>query len=428
MLFSNLAPDKELFIVAANIATRKKHVYSAANTDVSEAIANSCAIPLVFRGANELGANPYVDGGLCENLPSEELSKDVEQYGEVIAISFPNYVDGVAPSNTIAFVYELFSTAINNSVERAAAQLRQHTLLSIDSDSALLDFAGAFDAKRRKDAFKVVRYETTEWLKRNIAYKPEPISPPPVIVGRNEAAESLMADIYDWYLASQAMAPRRSIRSVLAVIAHSLHPEAPDPKKAPDVLEKWYYFAPISVPMVCFMVTIGGSEQQVLFNLKQRVEVWDPEGNQLKARVLPAIDRSARGIGPYQGFLILFEPVLPPMSEAELSKRGPYVARYVTEIPGGMAGLLDGRDELVNANARPETYEMVEIVLYTPVSFQYDAKATLTRNGVKTHDCDMVVADLRSYEERSLLDFSVRGWKAVKFVQGSELRVDLKLK
>src|SRR5262249_26577235 len=63
----------ELVVLATNLMTQGKQVFSGDADDLIEALVHSCAIPLVFRGAREMKSTAYVDGGLCENLPSGEL-------------------------------------------------------------------------------------------------------------------------------------------------------------------------------------------------------------------------------------------------------------------------------------------------------------------------------------------------------------------
>lgn len=409
--------QKEMIVVAADLVNRNKHTYSAPNENLIEALVNSCAIPLVFRGASEMQGNPYVDGGLCENLPSGELSKDTKKFGEIIALSFPDYVDGLAPTTTLKFIYELFSTAINNSVQRATSQLRQEAVLSIPSQRTTLQFKGAFDRSARTAEFEVIDRRTSDWLERNIDRKGRP-----TIYRNNEAAENLMGELFDWYEASQAHVPRRSIRNAFVVKANSLV-QGVNPKSAADAIQKIYHFAPIDVPLNCIIVGIGIEEQQSF--LRHRVKVRAPDGGEVKTRLVPVIDRAQ---GDYEGYLVFFEPALPPMTDEHLRERGPYKAVYEAAITGGMANLvLKGEDDITNINSRKETFERVEVVFFAPDDFNYYAMPTLTVNGVKQTGgvAEMTDAEIRNTVGDGTLGFKVAGWKAENFVSGSSLRIGL---
>ena len=406
-----------LTVVASSMVSHNKHVYSGADTDLVEAILNSCSIPLVFRGAKELKSNPFVDGGLCENLPSGELSADSNKFGPIIALSFPNPIDGTVPGSTLKFVYEMFSTAINNSVQRAASQLPSHAILKLETERGMLDFAGSFDLKKRKAEFENIGNAAEKWLEQNINFTPIPV---PSM--RNELAERLMAELHDWYEASQAMLPRRTVKHVLAITANSLKPGVKDPKQEPDVLEKRYYFSPAKVPTNCLHIQISVGEEKGLHEAKQSIDVFDPDGNPVTARVLPTIDRSAKQGG--FGCLILFEPSLPPMTDEEAKDRC-YLARYVTEIPGAMAGLLlKGTDDITHGSARPETFGEVNVIFLTPIKFKYDAVASYSSGGNIVPAPKMSPAELKN-ETKPGVEWSISGWKTKDFKQNDVLKIDL---
>jgi predicted acylesterase/phospholipase RssA len=409
--------DKEMIVIAADVVNRSKHSYSAPNENLIEALLNSCAIPLVFRGASEMQSNPYVDGGLCENLPSAELSKDTKSFGEVIALSFPDHADGIAPTKTLRFIYELFSTAINNSVQRATTQLPQNAVLSIPSQRSTLQFKGAFNGNVRSAEFEVIVRRTTEWLERNLDAKGRP-----PVYRNNEAAEHLMGELYDWYEATQAKHPRRSIRNVLVVKANSLV-QGVNPRTTADQIQKIYHFAPIEVPMNCMLIGIGIEEQQSF--LRHRIKVRAPDGDEVKTRLVPVIDRIE---GDYEGYLVLFEPALPPMKDEEIRAKGPYKAFYEAAITGGMANLvLKGEDDITNKNSRAETIERVEIVFFAPENFSYYPIPTLSIKEVRQAGgvFDMTEQEIGNSVGDAQLGFRVSGWRTDNFVTGSKLRIGL---
>jgi predicted acylesterase/phospholipase RssA len=83
------ARNIEVKIVATDLTNSSKIVYEG-NYPLMTALMNSCGIPYCFRTWSS-GGNPIiVDGGICENLPSEELDspQDIDHFGVVVGISF----------------------------------------------------------------------------------------------------------------------------------------------------------------------------------------------------------------------------------------------------------------------------------------------------------------------------------------------------
>lgn len=408
----------ELAILAANLLTRGKQVFSGPDDDLIDALVHSCAIPLVFRGASDMKATAYVDGGICENLPSGELHKDTKKYGDIIAMSFPDHVDGRRPSSTMRLVWELFSTAINNSVERAAAQLPECAVLRIESSRKTLDFKGAFKLGPRRLEFAEVQRDAKQWLEANIDNSGRPQS-----YRQNDAVLNLMAELYDWYMAAQSKVPRRSISSKFIVKAYSLA-NGVKPETTVDEIRKVYEFAPVGEPLGALLMGIGREEQQSL--VKHRIKVHSPAGKEVKLRVFPVVDRTRAAQG-FDGHLVLFEPSLPPMSDEEFKQKGAYRLVYDAEITGGMAPLkLNGKDQHVVDNTRDETFDHVEIITMIPEEFHYGATAALSKDKqtVAGGASTMTEDELRASVGDTPLDLVVAGWKAHDFGKGSRLEVN----
>jgi predicted acylesterase/phospholipase RssA len=109
-----------VLITASDILDFEKKVFGADPDDRTiDRVVDSCALPLVFRTAKVGGT--VVDGGLCENLPAEDLIHD-PALGQVIAISFDRKPSD-PPNSMLTYMGALFSAAMENSVERAATMV-----------------------------------------------------------------------------------------------------------------------------------------------------------------------------------------------------------------------------------------------------------------------------------------------------------------
>jgi predicted acylesterase/phospholipase RssA len=76
----------ELLIVSSDLENRGSRK-AGPDDDAVSAIADSCAIPFIFRTWRGSGCR-FVDGGICSNLPVDFLLDKVRERGEVLAVSF----------------------------------------------------------------------------------------------------------------------------------------------------------------------------------------------------------------------------------------------------------------------------------------------------------------------------------------------------
>ena len=414
--FAKLAKP-ELFIVASHLTSRESYCYEGANAELVEALINSCALPFAFRSYKGLEENPYVDGGLCENLPSDRLKAQANQYGPVLAISFPAKITGAAPKSAAEYLGELFSTAINNSVQRALKSLPEHAVLSIDTDIDTFEFARAVGPRRTQEHTNI-RKKTEGWLQRNLRSRTAPT------FALGGSADEIMLSLDQWYDTTQAHTPRRSVLNCLIVTANTLLPPS-DGMRHPDLIEKRYLFAPKDEPLATMIVAVDSGPTAQYFG--HRVEVMSPEGQDIGIRVLPTLSRTASG-SPKIRLLILFEPPLPPMSGEEFARRGCYKLRYQAEVDGGLKPLLDkGEDYIRHLNKRAEAYQRVDLVLAYPRDRPLKAYPKLEpAEGVPAPQ-PIAGQALRDYAAQLPMQFNTIGWFAQNLAQNTALRLDLYL-
>ena len=172
----------EVRIVSADVSKSSKHDHKPGDT-LLEALMSSTAIPFVFRlwdnrrqpepssslfrkvwqkipspwqrtgDPGEAQADTdreeplLVDGGICENLPINELLKEEHEFGPVVAITFctGKYY---RPVDILGFGKAVMDTAIDNSVHRARSMLPSSSIFEIGKwfPISTLDFAEAIEA------------------------------------------------------------------------------------------------------------------------------------------------------------------------------------------------------------------------------------------------------------------------------------------
>lgn len=169
----------------AEEASGTKLIISSSNIDKAEgekffdkdpfirSIVNSCALPFIFRSTSDLKNNPYVDGGLCDNLPAEILSENKEDFGEILAISFKRTPDPFEKptfkNSTLDYLLKLFDASMNNNIMRTKQILGDSNFLNIDSTLNTLDFKSALTQHYKKDESEaIIETETFKEIKSKV--------------------------------------------------------------------------------------------------------------------------------------------------------------------------------------------------------------------------------------------------------------------
>lgn len=130
---------KKLIVVSANIDERKATKHRAPGGHLSTALLESMGLPFCFRTWNSGGHTINVDGGLCENLPVDDLLADAGTDGRVVAFSFPQ-AQSDRPTNLWTFGMSLLDVAINHSVHTARARLGAESVCTLRGPEALTTF------------------------------------------------------------------------------------------------------------------------------------------------------------------------------------------------------------------------------------------------------------------------------------------------
>lgn len=80
-------------------------------------LVDSCAIPILLRNFRTATAHPYVDGGLCENLPISGF--DLEGESVILAVTVDDEMHPEGRFSLLNFPLALFSTAVSNNVKKS---------------------------------------------------------------------------------------------------------------------------------------------------------------------------------------------------------------------------------------------------------------------------------------------------------------------
>jgi predicted acylesterase/phospholipase RssA len=111
----------DMRIVASDLSNGQKIVYSG-DAPLMNALLDSAGLPFCFRTWTKSGSAVVVDGGICENLPSEELEEFSKKDGPVVGISFVDK-ERAFVEDIVGFSKSLLNTAMTNSERRARYRL-----------------------------------------------------------------------------------------------------------------------------------------------------------------------------------------------------------------------------------------------------------------------------------------------------------------
>jgi NTE family protein len=393
----------EPFIMATNLNELRAIVYNATDKDkvIVEAILDSCALPYCFRGWNHSGGQIIVDGGICENLPSELLEgeRNEELYGPIIGISFDDRLPN-PPDSIIGFTAALLNTVINHSVSRAKRRLGSR-IFSIDTKIGTFEFQKAF-SKESDVEYKYIRQESdnffSSFISNNSEKKVEIITP---LFWEQESRE-LMEKLWQVYEKQHRRQNLKYIKGSLEVQAFSLINDA-----EPDHV--WYEltFKTLDEPIYCFEFSSSTTDLPLStnFEIKQTVFSILKEGSEEKIDVIyfATIKPNTHSTKETQAKKVILINFISPLP----ANSGPYVLTCKDIVQNFVGGLRTSQSDYLEfmSSRAQESIDKLDMVLHIPESFK----------DVKMHQPDnlgrkMNNSELRNYNEHP--KFKGFGWTA----------------
>jgi predicted acylesterase/phospholipase RssA len=343
-----------IHIVASVLSDARKHVHSdASEMPIISALLDSCAIPYCFRIWQPAGP-VIVDGGLCENLPSDELLEHEKTDGPVLAVSFKSSWPGTQ-RNLEEFSLALLDTAISNSVTRAKTRLGLDRVCEIQT--ALTTFAFAQAAALSEEEAERIRREASEFIEGFVRQQRLRIVGNPW----TELNVGTMEDLWKVYSYQHLdRAAGQNDYSSVVVQANCLVDDDGSPSHGePDYV---YYRTQVkaAAEMFCYhLAVVSPSDSEGLYS--SEVEVTDERSEPVDFVLVPARDpeHPAKRL-----ILIYFTPTLK-------ADTGPYKIRLTQSIPGFMKDLKEkGRDELFLTTKKTKgPIGRIDLVLHLPKRF-----------------------------------------------------------
>lgn len=152
----------ELIVVATDLTNAKAVVYGRSDESVVDAVLDSCAVPFYLRVHG--GARVIVDGGICENFPSDSLKGKETEFGPIVGIGFAE-PSREPPTSLPSFALALIETAMSHSMARARRELPEWAMHRIRTDIGTFDFYAGLHRGLDEDHYGRILSETREFLR-----------------------------------------------------------------------------------------------------------------------------------------------------------------------------------------------------------------------------------------------------------------------
>lgn len=382
-----------LIIVAADLTNMQPCVYDEPHEPLISSLMDSAGIPFFLRTANAGGYRVIVDGGVCENLPSEQLSYG-EETGEVLGITFSSSRAGAPLSGFFDFARALIETALNASVLRAQLDLGPNNFV-IRTEAGSFDFRRAFDDGLGAE-YRETRLLAADFFRR---YAERPRHPVDESQPDRVGAELPATRLHDVVTSLRSMyhlqqEPMRFEFLSVRMVVTGASQTALD-RRGPDQVRHEIVFRATRHPVSCYRIRLTSAASTT--QQKTQCEVFDRNFEPVAFDLVPLTD----DVAEEREYLLFFrEPIVPGDARAPVTLRVRDTVSEALRLAG------EGRDELLTRASRADgPIGRIEIVVHLPDELADTAIAAAPGSG----GTRMTPAELTHYAAPA--GFVTLGWK-----------------
>jgi predicted acylesterase/phospholipase RssA len=380
--------DLPLIVVASDLTNMQPCVYEAPEEPLVSCIMDSAGIPFFFRTAphpSHENDRVVVDGGICENLPAEELT-NAPAYGDVVGITF-GVSRARAPLTSFAdFTRALLETAMNASVLRAQLELGANNFV-IHTE------AGSFDFRRAFESGLGAEYRETRLLAERFFRDYAERAARPNLVAFPQRRLRDVTDALRTMYERQHEPVRFEVLSVRMVVTGAS--QAREGRRGPDDIRHEIVFRASEEPIHCYRIKLTPAAAPDL--QKSQCEVFDCHSFPVAFDLVPIPD----SIDDAREYLLFFrDPIVPG------DPRSPLTLRVRDAVAGVLCLAAENRDELLTSATRADRpVSRVEIVVHLPE--ELSDTAIVPAPG--SNGAPMSPVELMSYAAPA--NFFTLGWK-----------------
>ena len=332
-----------------------------------QAIANSCAIPLFFRGHSDLRVNSFVDGGLCENLPVEGLLDDIQALGDVFAVTPHVEETALNRAGLLPYLMRLFDVSIENSVKRSRLLIEPNNLIEIPTTLGTFEFAEALKQLLGSAPYSLAYKNTTDRIKKyRAACKVNRNRSPTIhdVQAELNHVKRSMAAVYDSVFSKNDLAV---LRTSLIVYGELLDKSKPQNERRPDIIRREVLYRLGADPIYCIRVQMESDGNAISPRPLRHSVVRTSDGFKFESHLVAIegkpLSRPERR--PMQCLLFFDTPLRANSDCDEIEVRWDY------QIADCMLPIISrGNDELSILNPRRYAVPLIDIILMVPTDFR----------------------------------------------------------
>jgi NTE family protein len=364
----------DLRIISSDLRNAQQHIFADPSDNLVNALIESAAIPYFYRTWPNQDGVLLVDGGICQNLPSEVLRKREQEHpggGAIVGVTFEELTVNEAPTNLVSFSKALLETAMNSSVLRARDHVKWPLLVrtrigTFDFKTAFTDGLGDSYENVRTRAAADLRHIIDEERQEKLALSTTPPVEHKVKFELwKQTPEWMKTQLGEIYTNQHASRLFKYHHASMTVQANCLVEDDGIFSKLPDAVENRMIFAPEGEPVFCLRMGVDSASTNDANLIADPIwSIVDRHGIQANATPMPI----SSVVAGKRSFLLFFSPPLPPDADG----RAPYSLRVTDWVRDAMRPLREnGVDEVVLNNHRASgTIPRVDLVLFVPTSFE----------------------------------------------------------
>ncbi|CUX67067.1 MULTISPECIES: patatin-like phospholipase family protein [Agrobacterium] len=338
-------------------------------TPFISALVDSCSIPLFFRNIRNIGEGRFVDGGLCENLPTSSLFEDIAQYGDLFAITTSEPQDSNF-STVFEFMMAVFSASVNHNVKRSIKMVGDYLNVAIESKVTTFDFSGAMAFCRDTQSKDLIYAKALNRLASYAKIKTITDQPNGSFNSGRYDPQSIMDGIFQFHSVVSNGATKNLISTTMALFCNSLN-WAEQNENDSDISFQQSVFRVGQKPVFSISINFPRDQRsQYLHPMKW--QVYDKDTKKIiPSRIIPMKQRNENGVESIS-CCIFFEK---PLSSGK-EKHRDYVLEHYIEYIGGIPGLKAApyAEFLAMSNLTDEVIEEVNLIMLIPKTYRRGLK------------------------------------------------------
>jgi predicted acylesterase/phospholipase RssA len=350
-----------LIFIAADLTNASAVVYDNSDHPVVDAVLDSCAVPFYLRLHSK--DRVLVDGGICENFPSEYLEGKEAEFGPIMGLGFTEPTRS-SPSKLSSFALALVETAMTHSMARARRRLPAWAMHEIQTTIGTFDFQSGLSTGMGSDHYGRVVSETREFLRNYLAHvrRSPAFQPPP----GSDDGRRIMERAHRIYVTQHAPIRFPYDFAAVEIQANTLCIPGEQPwYGGPDLFSHRLVFRPGSQPIYCHSLaiapTVGGTSGTIDWVEPRRWSLFDAAGSSIEVIDIQVMDPQS----PSDLRVVLF--FIPALTSGG-PLTPPFTLRFQDHGPSLVPDLLSkGRDILGLHFQRAEgLIPKAHIVLHVP--------------------------------------------------------------